>query len=174
MQGRQARPSSKVGTLAKPLVASLLLGALLATGCGHVAWTHASFERAAGPADPGGTPALVLRVTRHVDTLMSAPDIEEDQELILKLRSGYQLGARLAVPSPQVAVGFEATRFGPRSRGEEFAGFVIVHSVTADRVQAYLNVRVTARTRDESYTQTETFKGNLEFLSAADRRGPPE
>jgi hypothetical protein len=62
-----------------------------------------------------------------------------------------------------VSAEFTATRFGPSSKGESFSGFIIVKKITADQVDAYLRLAVTARTESGSYTQRAKFRGNYSF-----------
>ena len=71
---------------------------VLLAGCAHVAATRATFSRQAdGP--------VVLRLARHLDTIVRGPDSEEDQFLELELQRATP-GQRLRIPSDDVAVHF--------------------------------------------------------------------
>jgi hypothetical protein len=141
------------------------LVALLA-GCAysHITYTASTFQQ---PTTGG---PLELRVTRHLDTVVGGPDDEEDQTLVLKVRD-VRLNQRLKVPSENVTPEFTATRFGPRSKGESYNGFLIVKKVTPDQVDAYLHLDVTARTESGSYKQAAGFHGNYSFRQAAEANG---
>jgi hypothetical protein len=137
------------------LVGSLTI---LASACSysHVATTSGTFNRVAqsGP--------LVLKISRHLDTVVRGPDSEEDQLLVLEVHD-YQLNQRLPIPSDKVSAQFTVTRFGPRSIGENFTGFLIVRKVGTDQVDAHLHLNVTARTESGDYTQTAKFRGEYSF-----------
>ena len=136
-------------------------------GCAHTALTGATFfQEGAFPSanQTNATPNhLVLQITRHVDTIINGPDIDEDQRLILDLRN-VRLQQRLPIPSAEAVPQLLVTRFGPSSKGKEFLGFVIVSKVTSNRAQAYLHLDVIAQTADGSYSQKVRFRGNVEFL----------
>ncbi len=129
---------------------------MLLSGCGysHVAETRTTFERAGS--------GLTLTVYRHLDTVISGPDFEEEQRLVLTLRD-IEVGKRIPVPSPQVSVQFDVARFGPSSEGKEFTGTVLVKSVAANKIVVNLDLTVTARTRNGSYTQRAKFRGDHTF-----------
>ena len=121
------------------------------------------------PAPPLGGP-LVLKISRHVDTVVHGPDDEEDQLLILKVRD-VRLNQRLKIPSENVKAEFTATRFGPRSKGESFKGYLIVRKITADQVDAYLHLDINARTESGTYKQTAKFHGNFSFWQRTQESG---
>jgi hypothetical protein len=137
--------------------AAAILAALF-TGCAysHVASTAATFRQS-----ESGAP-LMLQISRHLDTVVPGPDDEEDQLLALEVRD-FQLNERLKIPSEKVTPEFTVTRFGPRSKGESFSGFIILRKITADQVDAYLRLAVTARTESGKYTQRARFRGNYSF-----------
>jgi hypothetical protein len=134
-------------------------------GCAHVAETRTVFMWRSDPLQPGVNGSLILRITRHLDTLFNAPDIEEDQHLTLEVR-GWQMRQRLPIPSDQVVPHFKAERFGPTSIGQEYRGYLLIQSATPDKVRATLHLVVTARTRDGRYVQTEKFQGTFDFIKA--------
>ena len=140
------------------MVVTLLTGAVLVSGCAHIAATKTTFTQS------GGT--LVLQIDRHVDELMHAPDLEEDQTLVLELRD-YRIGERLVVPSAQALARLEVQRFGPTSHGQEFTGWVIVRKVTAAKIVAGVKLAVIARTTTGNYVQTEKFNGQYQFVRPA-------
>jgi hypothetical protein len=147
----------------------LVLGlGVLASACSysHVGQASATFVRpvpsvgAGALAEQAGP--LVLKISRHVDTILNGPDNEEDQVLVLEVHD-FRLNQRLQVPSDSVSPQFTITRFGPSSKGNAFTGYLIVKKVTSERVDAYLHVDVTATTTSGSYTQTEEFHGDYTF-----------
>ena len=147
--------------------------AAFASACSysHIGSTSATFHRV-GPAPAGETTQtqagpLVLNIRRHLDTVMRGPDIEEDQLLALEVRD-FRLNQRLAIPSENVRPEFTATRFGPRSTGTRFSGFLILRNVSADQVVAYLHLDVTASTASGRYIQTAKFRGERKFFREAD------
>lgn len=148
----------------KTLARMLLVGVMVLCGCAHVASTSATFNRLGGNSGNG----LVLTVSRHVNTIIHGPDIEEDQLLVLEV-SHARLGQRLSVPSDAVRARFSVERFGPSSRGEVFSGFIILKSVTDKQVVAHLHLDVTARTADGSYVQKAKFRGEHTFFREVGR-----
>ena len=138
----------------------------LFAGCAysHVASTGSTFQQ---PTTGG---PLELRIARHLDTIVSGPDDEEDQVLVLKVRD-VRLNQRLKIPSDTVTPEFTATRFGPRSEGEHFKGFLIVRKVTPDQVDAYLHLDVIARTESGTYKQSAAFHGNFSFWQRTEENG---
>jgi hypothetical protein len=141
----------------------LLVSLVLASGCAHVASSTARFSQTGA----GDTARLVLRISRHMDTVARGPDIEEDQLLVLTLY-GFALRQKLAIPSAAVTPTFTVSRLGPDSRGDTFHGYIIVRSVTADKVEATLSLTVTARTTDGSYRQEARFRGDCVFVPDAE------
>jgi len=148
-----------------------LLAVVLAAFASACSYTHigpatSTFVRPAPAVDAGSLAAqagpLVLRISRHVDTILRGPDIEEDQLLVLEVHD-FRINQRLQIPSDSVAPQFTVTRFGPSSKGDAFTGYLIVKKVTARRVEAYVHVDVTASTTSGSYTQTAKFHGNYTF-----------
>lgn len=137
----------------------------LASACSysHIATTSTTFNHVAqsGP--------FVLKITRHLDTVVRGPDSEEDQLLVLEVRD-YQLSERLPIPSDKVSAQFTVTRFGPSSVGERFTGFLIVRKVSADQIDAYLHLDVVARTGSGDYTQTAKFHGEYSFTQREPER----
>ena len=116
----------------------IIIFVVLLTGCAHVAATRATFSRQAdGP--------VVLRLTRHLDTIVRGPDSEEDQFLELELKR-LTLGQRLVIPSDDVAVHFSAQRFGPKSQGQSYQGYVILRSISPEQIVAVLKLEVAAQT----------------------------
>lgn len=143
---------------------------LFASACNysHIGPAAATFSRPAPPALGAGsleaeTGPLVLRLSRHLDTILHGPDNEEDQMLVLQVRD-FRLNQRLAIPSDNVAADFTATRFGPSSKGQGCTGYLIMKKVTPNKVQAYLHLDVTASTASGSYTQIAKFRGNFSFI----------
>jgi hypothetical protein len=137
----------------------------------HIGPSLATFSRAgsevgadAGPAERG---PLVLNIRRHIDTIIRGPDIEEDQLLVLEVRT-FRLNQRLEIPSENVTAEFTATRFGPPSTGASFAGYLIVKKITDRQVTAYLHLDVTARTASGSYTEQAKYRGDYVFYEATD------
>jgi hypothetical protein len=141
-------------------ISSVICLAALASACSysHVGTAIATFNQ---PAPPLSGP-LVLKISRHVDTVIRGPDDEEDQLLVLEVRDVH-LNQRLSIPSASVKPEFTATRFGPRSTGESFSGYLIIRKVTAEEVDAVIHLVVTARTESGSYKQTAKFRGNYSF-----------
>ena len=134
----------------------------------HTGPAAATFSRPAPPSIGAGsletqTSPLVLKISRHLDTIVRGPDSDEDQLLVLTVRN-FQPGQRLKIPSESVIPEFTATRFGPSSRGKSFVGYLIVRKVTAEKVDASLHLDVTARTDSASYTQTAKFHGDYSFV----------
>ena len=130
----------------------------------HIASTSATFTRVAPAlgADAAQTGSLVLKITRHLDTVLRGPDIDEDQLLVLEVRD-FRLNQRLTIPSENVTPEFTATRFGPRSTGNSFSGFLILRKTSADQIVAYLHLDVTASTANGRYVQTAKFRGEHKF-----------
>src|SRR6267154_2487540 len=139
--------------------------ATFASACNysHVGSPSATFNRGTPPLGAATNEAqsrpLVLKISRHLDTVVRGPDPEEDQLLVLTVKD-FRIGQKLKIPSESVAPEFTATRFEPSSRGENFVGYLIVNKVTADKVDASLRLDVTARTASASYTQTAKFHGD--------------
>lgn len=133
----------------------LFVGLLLLTGCSHVAATRGTFS--IGPREK----VLVLRLTRHVDTVVRGPDSEEDQLLVLEVPR-WNIGQRQTIPG-DVHAKFSVQRFGPPSVGDSYRGFLIVQSLTDKQVVATLNLVVTASTADNTYKQTARFRGEYTF-----------
>jgi len=146
--------------------------AVFASACNysHVGSPSTTFNRGVPPVGETVNEAqsgpLVLKISRHLDTVVRGPDPEEDQVLTLTVRS-FRPGERLKIPSENVTAEFTVTRFESGSRGEKFVGYLIVRKVTADRVDASLHLDVTARTASASYTQTAKFHGNYSFVYRA-------
>ena len=146
--------------------------AIFAFACNysHVGSPSTTFNRGTPPlgAAEGETQSgpLVLKISRHLDTVVRGPDPEEDQLLVLTVKD-FHIAQKLKIPSESVTPEFTATRFEPSSRGESFAGYLIVRKVTADRVEASLHLDVTARTASASYTQSAKFHGNYSFVYRA-------
>jgi hypothetical protein len=143
--------------------------ATFASACNysHVGPATATFNR---PPPPLGTATdetaggpLVLRVRRHLDTVVHGPDSDEDQLLVLTVQD-YRIGQKLKIPSVNVTPEFTVTRFGPGSRGDTFNGYLVVRKVSEDKVDASLHLDVTAHTRSGSYTQTAKFRGDYHFF----------
>ena len=159
----------------RPIGAAILLA--LAVGCNysHVGGPNTTFNRGTPPLGtatndtPGGP--LVLRISRHLDTVMRGPDSEEDQFLVLTVRD-FRPGQKLKIPSEKVTCEFTATRFGPSSHGDTFVGYLIVRKVTATKVDASLHLDVKARTNSGSYTQTAKFHGTYSFVYRAADNDP--
>ena len=151
----------------KSIIVATLLALGLACGYSHVGKPFTTFQRPAPPVGGAGeTPngPLVLRISRHIDTILRGPDTDEDQLLVLKVHD-FELGKRIKIPSENVTAEFTATRFAPTSRGETYTGFLIVRKITADKVDAYLHLDVTANTANGSYAQTAKFHGDYSFLN---------
>jgi len=135
----------------------MVLIAICASGCAHIGLTKATFTRT--------ETSLVLQIDRRMEELMHAPDLEEDQTLVLELHN-YQIGERLLVPSAKVVARLEVKRFGPTSQGNLFDGWVVVRKVTGSNVVANVNLVVTARTPSGNYVQTEKFDKQYNFFRA--------
>jgi len=128
---------------------------LICAGCAHVDTTQGTFtQRANAP--------LVLQLSRHVDTIVRGPDIEEDQLLMLELHR-VEIGKRMTIPSEDVTVRFSVKRFGPSSQGSSYKGYIIVKSVSKDEVVATLKLDVIATTSDGTYTENPTFHADYTF-----------
>jgi hypothetical protein len=153
--------------------------ATFASACNysHVGPPTTTFNRSPPPVGvatnetPGGP--LVLRIRRHLDTVVRGPDSDEDQVLVLTVQD-FRIGQKLKIPSENVTPEFTVTRFGPGSRGDTFNGYLVVRKVSEDKVDASLQLDVTARTRSGSYTQTAKFHGNYHFFYVTpDNDSPP-
>ena len=127
-------------------------------GCAHLAESNATFTGTAGQ----GAGPLVLRISRHMDTIVRGPDIDEDQLLVLELRN-FELNRKLLIPSDNVRATFSVSRFGPSSKGVGNDGYVIVKSVSDERIVARVNLDIVARTSDGTYTQQVKFRGDHTF-----------
>jgi len=114
---------------------------------------------------------VVLRISRHLDTVIGGPDVEEDQHLVLTVQD-FRIGQKLKIPSVSVTPEFTVTRFGPNSQGDTFAGYLVVRKISATKVDASLHLDVTARTSSGSYTQTAKFHGNYSFVYRASDTDP--
>jgi hypothetical protein len=152
----------------KTYTAVLLAVVTLLCGCAHTTLTSATFshEAALSAANKAAAPDLshlVLQITRHADTIINGPDIEEDQLLVLDLKN-FRLQQRLPIPSATVAPQLSITRFGSSSEGKEFRGFLIIRKIEPNQVKASLHLDVIARTANGSYTQKVRFRGNFVFL----------
>jgi len=136
----------------------------------HVGSPSTTFDRGTPPlgAAAGETQSgpLVLKISRHLDTVVRGPDPEEDQLLVLTVKD-FRIGQKLKIPSESVTPEFTATRFEAGSRGESYVGYLIVRTVTTNKVDATLRLDVTARTASASYTQTAKFHGNYSFVYRA-------
>ena len=142
----------------------------------HLGPPAATFNRPATAIGAGSlavqTGPLVLRINRHVDTIVSGPDNEEDQSLVLQVRD-FRLNQRLPIPSDSVVPEFTATRFGPPSKGDTFTGYLIIKKVTPTKVSAYLHLDVTASTPSGSYSQTAKFHGDFIFVERTEELPKP-
>jgi hypothetical protein len=151
------------------IIAEAAALAIFVSACNysHIGPAAATFSQPVPPLGGGSLQAqagpLVLRVRRHVDTILHGPDDEEDQLLVVEVRN-FRINHRLQIPSDNVTPDFTATRFGPSSKGQAFAGYLIVKKITPRKVDAYLHIDVTASTASGSYTQTEKFHGNFTFV----------
>ena len=152
----------------RPIIATVLL--MLASACNysHSGPAAATFSRPVPPSLGAGslemqTSPLVLRISRHIDTVLRGPDNEEDQILVLAVRD-FRLNQRLAIPSDNVTADFTATRFGPSSKGQAYTGYLIVRKITLNKVEASLHLDVSASTESGSYTQTAKYRGNITFI----------
>jgi len=151
--------------------------AIFASACNysHIGPPNTTFNR---PTPPLGTDRneiqngpLVLRISRHLDTVIRGPDSDEDQFLVVTVRD-FRLGQKLRIPSENVTSEFTATRFGPSSHGDTFVGYLIVRKVSATKVDASLHLDVSARTTSGSYTQTAKFHGTYSFVYRAADNDP--
>ena len=146
--------------------------AIFASACNysHVGSPSTTFNRGTPPMGAAVNEAqsgpLVLKISRHLDTVVRGPDPEEDQLLVLTVRN-FRPGQKLKIPSESVTPEFTVTRFEPGSRGDRFVGYLVVRKVTADKVDASLQLDVTARTASGSYTQTAKFHGTYSFIYRA-------
>jgi len=134
-------------------------------GCVQPEVTRASFlhETAAPAQEAAPGDHLVLQLGRHADDLLSGPDIDEDQLLVLDVRN-FKLNQRLAIPSKEVTAHLGIARFGPPSEGKEYHGFLIVKSITTNEVKVVLNLNVVAETDDNSYTEKTRFNSQYTFF----------
>jgi hypothetical protein len=152
--------------------------ATFASACSysHIGPSITTFNRGTPPVGDGVNETqsgpLVLKISRHLDTVVRGPDPEEDQLLVLTIRN-FRPGQKLKIPSENVTPEFTVTRFEPGSRGESFVGYLIVRKVTADKVDASLQLDVTARTASGSYAQTAKFHGNYSFVYRAPDKDAP-
>ena len=150
----------------------------LVSGCNysHIGPAAATFSQPVPALGAGSLQAqagpLVLRVRRHVDTILHGPDNEEDQLLVMEVQN-FRLNQRLQLPSDNVTPDFTATRFGPSSKGQTFAGYLIVKKITPRKVDAYLHIDVTASTPSGSYSQTEKFHGDFTFVQRTEEAPGP-
>ena len=153
----------------KPHTAILLIGLALVSGCSHAALTGATFVQVGETSSPNDTEHshLILHLTRHMDTILNGPDIDEDQLLVLDVRN-FPLNRKLLIPSEQVTPRVFITRFGPSSEGKDFKGVLIVRSVEHDKVKAYMDLDIVARTEDGSYSQKAHIKGDFVFFPEKD------
>jgi hypothetical protein len=160
----------------KRIIAVVLL--MLASACSysHIGPSIGTFSRPTPPVGAGSLEGqvgpLVLQIGRHLDTVMNGPDNEEDQTLILQVQ-GFHLNQRLAISSDYVTPDFTATRFGPTSNGGTYSGYLIIRKITADKVEAYLYLDVTASTASGKYTQTAKYRGNYTFRHGDEDSGQP-
>jgi len=127
----------------------------------------AAFNRAPLPAGAGQLEVqvapLTLAIRRHLDTVLHGPDVDEDQLLVLRVRD-FRINQRLPIPSDIVSADFSVTRFGPPSKGQTYLGYLIIRKITADMVEAYLHLDVTATTSLGKYTETAKFYGDYKFV----------
>jgi hypothetical protein len=151
--------------LMKLPVAFLLIACGCLCGCEQPAVTNASFFHEASIATPQGGTAnhLVLQLGRHADELLSGPDIDEDQLLVLDIRD-FRLNQKLAIPSANVSPRLSINRFGPPSQGKEFHGFLVVKSLSTNLVTVVLDLNAVAETDDNSYSEKTRFKGQFKFF----------
>jgi hypothetical protein len=83
-----------------------------------------------------------------------------------------RLNQKLKIPSTTVMPEFTVRRFGPRSTGVSYSGYLILRKITPDLVDAYLYLDVIARTESGVYKQTAKFHGNFSFRRQMDESGP--
>ncbi len=159
-----------MGTRQIRIVAVAIVFTTFASACNysHVGPAAATFSRPVPPSLGAGsleaqTSPLLLRISRHLDTVLRGPDNEEDQVLVLAVRD-FRLNQRLAIPSENVTADFTVTRFGPISKGQGYAGYLVVKKVTPNRVEISLHLDVSASTASGSYTQTAKYRGNVVFI----------
>ncbi len=76
----------------------------------------------------------------------------------------YEIGKKLMIPSESVTPEFTVTRFEPGSRGDTYNGYIVLRKVGAHKVEATLDLDVTAHNASGSYTQTAKFHGDYKFL----------
>lgn len=141
----------------------LIAGVVTLGGCAHNGPVRAVFiqDNQLPPPAEGGP--LVVKITRHVDTIVNGPDIEEDQRLVLNL-TRVEVGKKILIPSPTVAARFVATRFGPTSTGQQFQGYVLVKSVSETHVVIKLDLDVVAKTVSGGYTHHAKFSDTYTCL----------
>jgi hypothetical protein len=141
------------------------------TNYSHVGPSTGTFSRPAPPPLGVGmepqTGPLVLKIRRHLDTILKGPDSEEDQVLTLNIRD-VRPNQKLLVPSDNVTPDFVATRFGPSSKGQAYDGYLIVKKVTGAKIDAYVHIDVTANTDSGSYTETARFRGKVTFIHSTE------
>ncbi len=160
----------------KRVIAAVLV--MLASACSysHIGPESGIFSRPAPPVGAGSLESqvgpLVLQINRHLDTVISGPDNEEDQTLILQVH-GYRLNQRLVIPSDSVTPDFTARRFGPTSKGGTYSGYLIIKKITAGKIEAYLHLDVSASTASGKYTQTAKYRGNYTFRHNDEDVGQP-
>ena len=140
----------------------------LVCGCGysHIASTTCTFNQptplVASAQDGVRHGPLNLEIIRHMDTVMSGPDVEEDQLLTLEVRN-FRLNQKILVPSPNIKTHFTTRRSGPEAEGRTFSGFLIVRSVGSNQVTINLHLVVNASTSDNRYAQTLKYRGDYRF-----------
>jgi hypothetical protein len=137
----------------------------------HVGPSTGTFTRPTPPPLGAGmqlqTGPLVLKIHRHLDTILKGPDSEEDQVLTLRIRN-FRPNQKLLVPSDNVTPDFVATRFGPSSRGQAFDGYLILKKITKAKIDAYVHIDVTANTDEGSYTETARYSGKVTFIHSSE------
>jgi hypothetical protein len=148
---------------------AVILG-MFASACtnySHVGPSTGTFSRPTPPPLGAGTEVqtgpLVLKIYRHLDTILKGPDSEEDQTLTLKVRD-VLLNQKLLVPSDNVTPDFVATRFGPTSKGQGYDGYLILRKITGAKIDAFVHIDVTANTDAGSYTETARYRGKVTFI----------
>lgn len=146
-------------------VVFLLIACGCLCGCAQPAVTNASFIHETAVATPEGpaTNRLVLQLGRHADELLSGPDIDEDQLLVLDIRD-FRLNQKLAIPSEKVSPRLSIARFGPPSQGKEFHGYLIIKSLSTNKVTVVLDLDTVSETDDNSYSEKTRFKGEFKFF----------
>jgi hypothetical protein len=137
----------------------------------HVGPSTGTFSRPTPPPLGAGmepqTGPLVLKIRRHLDTILKGPDSEEDQVLTLKIRD-FRLNRKLLVPSDNVTPDFVATRIGPSSKGQAFEGYLILKKITPAKIDALVYIDVTANTDAGSYTETARYRGKVTFIHSTE------